>query len=393
MSNSVAIADRVAGRSHAEATSTAIPWYLWCSVLAVTSAMIGIQWDISWHMSIGRDTFWTPAHIAIYMCGILAGISCAYLILSTTFGKLTAREANVRVLGLRGPFGAFVAAWGGAAMITSAPFDNWWHNAYGLDVKILSPPHTLLTAGIICVEFGSLLMILSKLHRAEPNLREKLSWLYLYIGSAILSLLMVMIYEQTSRVLMHDAFFYRTVCLAAPCALIAIARASGHRWAHSIITGFYMAFWIAMLWILPLQPAEPKLGPVYNQITHLTPMAFPLLLVAPGLVLDWLFARLKMENKWLLAILAAAAFLLPLFAVQWFFGDFLMSPLSRNAVFGTHYLAYFQPPDDAEVRNVFYYTEHSTWEFWKGMAFALLAAVLMSRLGLSLGEWMKKIRR
>ena len=29
-------------------------------------------------------------------------------------------------------------------MLTSAPFDNWWHDAYGLDVKIISPPHMFL---------------------------------------------------------------------------------------------------------------------------------------------------------------------------------------------------------------------------------------------------------
>ena len=34
-------------------------------------------------------------------------------------------------------------------MITSAPFDNWWHEAYGLDVKIVSPPHTLLAMGFL----------------------------------------------------------------------------------------------------------------------------------------------------------------------------------------------------------------------------------------------------
>src|SRR2546429_232138 len=28
------------------------------------------------------------------------------------------------------------------AMITSGPLDNWWHNAYGLDVKVLSPPRS-----------------------------------------------------------------------------------------------------------------------------------------------------------------------------------------------------------------------------------------------------------
>jgi len=32
-------------------------------------------------------------------------------------------------------------------MLASAPFDDWWHNAYGLDVRIISPPHMVLAAG------------------------------------------------------------------------------------------------------------------------------------------------------------------------------------------------------------------------------------------------------
>ena len=76
-----------------------IPWYLWCSTLAVTSVTIGAHWDVSWHRSIGRDTFWTPAHLAIYLCGVLAGIACGYLIFSTTFrGSEEARAGTVHVL-------------------------------------------------------------------------------------------------------------------------------------------------------------------------------------------------------------------------------------------------------------------------------------------------------
>ncbi|MBV9157528.1 MAG: hypothetical protein JO097_14790, partial [Acidobacteriaceae bacterium] len=48
--------------------SAHVPWYIWCATLAATSLMIGAHWDISWHSSIGRDTFWTPAHMAIYAC-------------------------------------------------------------------------------------------------------------------------------------------------------------------------------------------------------------------------------------------------------------------------------------------------------------------------------------
>ena len=106
-----------------------IPWHIWCSVAAVTCAMAGVQWDISWHRSIGRDSFWTPAHICIHMCGILAGISCAYLILSTTLDRASPlRDAAVKIWGFRGPLGAFIAAWGGIAMLTSAPFDDWWQS-------------------------------------------------------------------------------------------------------------------------------------------------------------------------------------------------------------------------------------------------------------------------
>src|SRR5476649_1271966 len=98
-----------------------IPWYLWCSALAVTSAYVGGYWDISWHRSIGRDTFWSAPHMAIYACGILAGISSAYLIFTTTFGgDAGLKNVSVRIWGLSGPLGAFISAWGGVAMLASA---------------------------------------------------------------------------------------------------------------------------------------------------------------------------------------------------------------------------------------------------------------------------------
>src|SRR5882724_3691983 len=40
-----------------------VPWYVWCAAIAVTSTTVGLYWDISWHTSIGRDTFWTPASL------------------------------------------------------------------------------------------------------------------------------------------------------------------------------------------------------------------------------------------------------------------------------------------------------------------------------------------
>src|SRR5580693_722882 len=155
-------------------SGTKLPWYLWACIIGVTSAMIGVEWDISWHRSIGRDTFWTPPHMAIYLCGVIAGISAAYLILATTFDKLPrVRESSVRMWGFYGPLGAFITAWGGIAMLVSAPFDNWWHGAYGLDVKIISPPHALLFIGDAAIEIGALLLVLESMNRAENDQRRK----------------------------------------------------------------------------------------------------------------------------------------------------------------------------------------------------------------------------
>jgi hypothetical protein len=68
---------------------------------------------------------------------------------------------------MRGPLGAWVCAWGALAMVTSAPFDNWWHDAYGLDVKILSPPHTVLALGMFAIVIGALLLVLREQNLAR----------------------------------------------------------------------------------------------------------------------------------------------------------------------------------------------------------------------------------
>src|ERR1035438_2500541 len=188
-----------------------VPWYVWCAVLGVTSAMIGGQWDVSWHRSIGRDTFWTPAHMAIYLCGVLAGISCGYLILRATFAPTAELiSSSVRVFGFRGPLGAFIAAWGGIAMITSAPFDNWWHAAYGLDVKIVSPPHTLLILGIRAVGVGVLFLILAAMNRASDGEKgfDSLQRLFLYMGGLIISGQMFFLMEYTWDVYLHSSTAY-----------------------------------------------------------------------------------------------------------------------------------------------------------------------------------------
>jgi hypothetical protein len=376
-------------------SSSHIPWFIWCCALAVTSVTIGAHWDVSWHRSIGRDSFWTPAHIAIYLCGVLAGIACGYLIFSTTFrSDSPLRSGSVRVLGFTAPLGAFLCAWGGVAMITSAPFDNWWHNAYGLDVKIVSPPHTLLVTGVFGVEIGSLFLIMAAMNRAQedPALQRRLQFLLLYIAGLMMVLTMFFRMEYTWDILLHRASAYISVAIGVPLYFAAIWKASRSRGACTWMAGIYTVFMIAMILVLPLFPAEPKLGPVYQAVTQFIPPKFPPLIIVPAVLLDLLWAKIGERHKLLVSLVSGPVFVLGLVAAEWPFASFLMTDASKNRFFATGYHSFDIPSWSAEVTRHFVNPEHGL-VLWRGLAMASLYAAISVWLGLLLGEWMRKIQR
>ena len=377
-----------------ENTAAAIPWYVWCSAVAVTSTSVGLYWDISWHMSIGRDTFWTPAHLCIHFGAIVAGVSSIFLILASTFGKNSARRDNsVRVWGFYGPLGAFVSLWGGLVMLTSAPFDDWWHNSFGLDVQIISPPHVVLILGIFVLGLGGLFLVVAEMNRARPEAREKLNRVFLYVGCMLLILLLMLIYEYTDYTLSHSGIYYRVLALAMPPVLVGIARASGYPWAASKVAGIYFILWLLALWLVPLVPAEPKLGPVYTRITHLVPLGFPVLLFAGAATLDFLLDRLSKRGKWLQALVAGIGFVAVMILVQWPMGNLLISPLAENRIFGTAYYPYMQRPSDYHFNHEFIQYEKTRFILLLNFALAFAAAVLTTRVGLGWGEWMRRVKR
>jgi hypothetical protein len=396
MADSISVASQVQARTAAQVSSAvdSIPWFIWSCLIAVVCSVIGGAWDISWHESIGRDTLWTTPHILIQLCGVISGLSCGYLILSTTFQKNSPLWAySISMWGFRGPMGAFLCAWGGVCMITSAPFDNWWHAAYGLDVKILSPPHVLLALGMTGIRFGTVVMIISVMNRAVGEYRARLELLLFFAFIFLFGMTIGIAQEYTFRFFMHGATFYLVAALIAPIMMAAIAAATKHPWAATIVTAMYTATHLAFTWILPLEPAEPKLGPVYQKITHLIPPDFPMLLIVPAIIFDLVRQRIGGWNRWAQAAALGASFLASFVAVQWPFADFLMSPASRNWIFATNNFPYFVRPRSPWVLNFFVPTEPSVAAFWMRMGIALLAAIMMTEIGTRWGEWMRQVRR
>ena len=374
-------------------SSAALPWYIWCALASVTSAVVGAHWDISWHRSIGRDTFWTPAHIAIYLCGVLAGVAYGYLILSTTFRKhAPLAESSVHILGLRAPLGAFIASWGGVAMLTSAPFDNWWHDAYGLDVTILSPPHVMLFIGVYAVLVGTAVLLAGHLNRARGKQRIPVRAAFLYLGGIMMVGAMLLTLELTGVPLLHNSLPYIVASILAPIVMAATSQVTKARFAATFVAGFYMLFLVACIQILPLFPAEPKLGPVYQHVTHFIPPQFPLLLIVPAFLLDLFWQRVRHWRTWATAAVSAVLFVGSFVAVEYPFASFLMSSASRNRFFGTGYLPYGASPQSSMARHVFNVTDSSP-QFFVGILIAMAVCALTTWFGLKRGKWMSQVQR
>jgi len=175
--------------------------------------------------------------------------------------------------------------------------------------------------------------------------------------------------------------------------LESLARVTGHRWARTIIAGIYTLFCLLMLWVLPLFPAQPKLGPVFQDIHHMVPLPFPILLVVPAFFLDLVWPKLSKTSTWTQILFGGVAYLAILMAVQWPMASFLMSPAANNWFFANTNVPYFALPESPEVRHVFVRWEATDGLFWTLIATAFAVSVLSMWVGVVFGDWLKKVKR
>lgn len=338
--------------------------------------------------------------MAIYFGGILGGLTCGWLVIRTTFFATPEEQAGaVRLWGFRGPLGAWVTIWGALGMLTSAPFDDWWHNAYGLDVKILSPPHAVLAMGMWAIVLGALMLILREQNLGPSQELASGRYLFVYASGVLVVMSAVLLIEHSFPNQQRSRSFYQMSAATFPIYLMGMSRASKFRWGATWVALIYMSLVMLMAWVLPLFPGKPRLGPIYNPVDHFVPLPFPLLLFVPALGIDlvrhWIGHGRGWARDWLMVVLAGTVFLGLFLATQWFFSAFLISPRAENWFFATD--------------RQWGYTEHlGEWrrKFWsetspqwnppltiRGLLVALLLSIAATRVGLWLGNWMARVRR
>lgn len=393
-SSSAVSADPRAGTTPAE-------WPIYAVLLASASIVVGLIWDISWHRTIGRDTFWSPPHLLQQAGAIVSGLTCGWLALSTTFaGSPDNRGRSVRFWRFfQAPLGAWVCIWGALMMITSAPFDDWWHSAYGLDVKIISPPHVVLASGMIAIQIGAMLMALGAQNRASAESdKRRLGFIFIAAAASIVLMAATMVMEDASMPNeMHSSRFYQVTALVFPVFLVAFARASRLSWPATRIATGYMLISLVAIWILQLVPATPMLAPIYNAVTHMVPPPFPLLLVVPAVVIDLILRRRGDKGDWATAAMLGLGFVLAMVGVHWLWSEFLISPAARNFFFAADQWDYTRRLGPWRYQywnlDVDAAGKWSAGLFATGAAIAAVIAVVTSRLGLAWGKGLARVRR
>ncbi|MFP5079486.1 hypothetical protein [Pedobacter sp. JCM 36344] len=380
------------------ALSRIVPFYIYAVVFSSLSIVIGLIWDISWHTSIGRDGLFSPPHLLIYLGAVTAGLFSGYHVLRLTFsGREAERDVSIRFWGIfYGSLGALFCIWGAFTMITSAPFDDWWHNTFGLDVQILSPPHTVLLLGMVTVQFGAMVSVLAYQNRLATSsyaVIKTLKWSFTLSSGFMLVMIYTIASQYLGRHAMHSSFFYIVSGLLFPLPLVAVSVASPGRWAATQTAIVYMIVMASLVWILPLFAAEPRLGPVLNHITHYQSFDFPLLLIFPAIAIDWLNERMQHKKAFFKALFLGPLLVIVMLAIQWSMGSFLMSPYARNWAFGTTSW-YFGSDPNWEYRYAFApWNEEPLPVFIKGIFVAFLIASASAWLGLIWGKWMKSVKR
>jgi hypothetical protein len=209
----------------------------------------GVQWDIRWHLVIGRDSFWIAPHVMTYAGVTLAAVIALGVLAWETWRarRGLAAPGGIRVMGLVGTPGFHLAWWGMAITILAAPIDDLWHRLFGIDVTLWSPPHLLGIAGAQVNTLGCLAIALELW---GPNTRARRGALL------VASLLLMGAFEITVDPGIHTAyrrggvFFFTWAILGALAfsfTLVLASRLTGMRSAPLLAALGALAFhWVGL---------------------------------------------------------------------------------------------------------------------------------------------------
>lgn len=217
---------------------------LWAVIAAKILALWGLQWDIRWHIRIGRDSAWIPPHLMMYSGVALIVLLCFGMLAWDTWRHRSGRTAEggavaaggaMAVMGFVSTPGFHLAAWGIALTVLAAPIDDLWHRIFGIDVTLWSPPHLLGLSGSF-INTAACLMIAREIY---PR-RAAMGRAAVIVSAGLLLMGLTLTAQQAIHVAyLHGGLAFHLFAilgtLVFPLAYLAAANLSGLRSAPLLV--------------------------------------------------------------------------------------------------------------------------------------------------------------
>lgn len=135
--------------------------------------IIGGNWDVTSHLLLQPETFFTPSHTLLYGGILLLSISA--LIAVFFFKKENEIRNDPLSLSLK-----FLII-GSALSIVSGPSDFVWHGVFGVD-GFLSPTHLLLISGMLINSIGTVMGLIRMNSCLKDQPANRVNRIFLVIG-------------------------------------------------------------------------------------------------------------------------------------------------------------------------------------------------------------------
>ena len=265
--------------------------------LGALAGLLGIYWDVAWHIDVGRNTFFTPPHNFLFA-------SIAVVLATSFYGLLRDRRDtpfHLRWGTLRLHPGVLIVAVGAALELLFAPMDELWHQLFGLDVTLWAPMHLIGILGLTLASFGGLVSAWLEQRLAVNEARRRhFGRVTLFFAAAVLGWTLLLLAEFDFNTPQFPSFWHPVLLTGLPPLVLVLVRTlTARRWAATLTALLYTAFRLGLAGGLTTTASLDLAGDTRPLI--------PLLLVA-GLAVD-LLAR-RDHPGWLLGLAAGAVILL-----------------------------------------------------------------------------------
>ena len=197
--------------------------------LGALAGLLGIYWDIAWHIDKGRDSFFTPPHNFIYL-------SILIVLLMSVYGLVRDRRQSplhLRLGRFRVHPGVLIVAVGAGLELFFAPADELWHRVFGLDVTLWAPMHLIGVTGLTLYAFGGLVTSWVERRLALTEKRKRLfGYVSVFFAAALLGWTMLLLAEYEFGTPAFPMFWQPLLLMGLPVfVLVLLARLKPVPWA------------------------------------------------------------------------------------------------------------------------------------------------------------------